>query len=161
MSILTKRLRPIASAYPPVYHAVDTRTGIHILREPYRIACPLTGTLLAAPAGFQWDGASVPRAAHAFVPPFSLSIVAALFHDLLYRYGGVLPAEYCEPHRTYTRAEADEQMRLIMLLEGVAGWRRRGAYTAIRAAGGHAWGKMTPPSIWLRPDLAAELEGVI
>ncbi len=94
---------------------------------------------ITVPAGFQFDLSSVPRSLWWLISPFELSIVAPLLHDFLYAYGGDPPPGSIEPPRTYTRREADELFRRIMEQEGVAPWRRRLAYAAVRVFGRGAW----------------------
>jgi|SRR5262245_2573994 len=95
---------------------------------------------LTAKAGYAFDLSSVPRPVWWLIAPNELSIVAPLFHDLLYEYRGRLPdSTYVNPYRTYTRREADELFLHLMEVEGVARWRRLAAYSAVRAAGGIAW----------------------
>jgi hypothetical protein len=96
-------------------------------------------TLIAVPAGFEFDLSSVPRVFWTVIAPFELSVVAPLVHDFLYRYGGDPPAGTVTPPRTYTRAEADRLFRVIMRWEGVPVWRRVPAYLAVRLFGRSAW----------------------
>jgi hypothetical protein len=94
---------------------------------------------ITVPAGFEFDLSSVPRAFWSVIAPFELSITAPLLHDFLYHYGGNPPAGSIEPPRSYTRKETDELFRSVMEQEGVAAWRRRLAYSAVRLFGGRAW----------------------
>jgi Protein of unknown function (DUF1353) len=98
------------------------------------------GHVLTAKAGYAFDLSSVPRPLWWLIAPNELSILAPLFHDLLYEYRGVLPDEtYVNPYRTYTRRDADDLFLHLMEVEGVARWRRLAAYSAVRAAGGLYW----------------------
>lgn len=97
------------------------------------------GCTLFARSGYEFDLASVPRVAWPIIAPFELSILAPLFHDLLYEFKGRLPADVVRPYRTFTRVEADDLFLRLMTLEGVSGWRRSLAYTAVRAAGLTYW----------------------
>jgi hypothetical protein len=90
-------------------------------------------------AGFEFDLSSVPRALWSVIAPFELSIVAPLVHDFLYEYGGDPPPGSIQPPRTYTRREVDDMFRSITETEGVAPWRRRLAYWAVRTFGRWAW----------------------
>jgi hypothetical protein len=96
-------------------------------------------TTITVPAGFTFDLSSVPRVFWWAIAPFELSITAPLLHDYLYRYGGDPPAGSIEPPRTYTRKETDQLFSRIMEQEGVAPWRRKVAYGAVRLFGGRAW----------------------
>ncbi len=103
------------------------------------------GSYITVPHGFKFDLASVPRAVWWAIAPFELSIVAPLLHDFLYENGGVLPAEYVQPFRRYSRREADRMFLDIMRREGIVEWRCRVAYNAVRTFGGHVWrGRLMP-----------------
>ncbi len=94
---------------------------------------------ITVPAGFEFDLSSVPRAFWSLIAPFELSIVAPLVHDFLYKYGGEPPPGSVQPRRSYTRRDVDDMFRSIMEKEGVAPWRRRLAYWAVRTFGQWAW----------------------
>lgn len=135
--------RPPRSRLPPVVHWQDKR-GIYTLASSYGYTCPVIGSTITAPVGFQWDGHSIPRIARLIVQPHELSPVAALYHDLLYRFAGVLPTQFVEPYRAINREEADESYLQIMAHEGVSGWKRAAAYRAVRWFGSRAWGNLPP-----------------
>jgi hypothetical protein len=94
---------------------------------------------LTARAGFSFDLSSIPRPLWWLIAPNELSILAPLFHDLLYSVRGVLPEPDVTPWRTFTRREADGVFLSLMEAEGVARWRRLAAYSAVRACGELAW----------------------
>jgi hypothetical protein len=77
------------------------------------------GTRLMAPAGFEFDLSSVPRVFWIFIAPNELSLVAPLFHDLIYQYRGDLPDGLVEPDRLFTREDADRLFLHLMEPEGV------------------------------------------
>lgn len=112
------------------------------------------GTRLTVPAGYRFDLASVPRLLWWLIAPFELSLAAPLVHDFLYRTAGVPPPRTVEPHRTFTRAEADRIFCAIMARQGVAGWRLAAAYLAVRVAGVLAWrrGQRRRERVWLLRD---------
>ena len=97
------------------------------------------GCTLFAHKGYEFDLASVPRVAWPIIAPFELSILAPLFHDLIYEFKGRPPADMVAPYRTFERVEADDLFLRLMIEEGVSRWRRSLAYTAVRAAGGLYW----------------------
>lgn len=111
------------------------------------------GTRLTVPAGYRFDLASVPRLLWWLIAPFELSLAAPLVHDFLYRTAGVPPPRTVEPHRTFTRAEADRIFCAIMARQGVAGWRLAAAYLAVRVGGVLAWrrGERRRDRVWGRP----------
>ncbi|HKB06349.1 MAG TPA: DUF1353 domain-containing protein [Gemmataceae bacterium] len=127
-----------AKAAPDVAitYDVSLRTWRLLADYPYQYG----ENMLTAKAGYSFDLASVPRPLWWLIAPNELSILAPLFHDLLYEYRGVLPDEtYVNPYRTYTRRETDDLFLHLMEVEGVARWRRLAAYSAVRAAGGLYW----------------------
>lgn len=89
--------------------------------------------------GFRYDRASIPRIFWVIIDKDSLSNVAPLFHDLLYRHGGKLPPERVTPYRTFSRAETDNLFRELMGKCGVGAVRRELAYRAVRDFAGSAW----------------------
>ena len=98
------------------------------------------GSTLTAKAGYTFDLASIPRFFWRLIAPYELSLVAPLFHDLLYEYQGKLPDKtYVKPYKIYTRKETDRLFLDIMKLKGVSYWRRNLAYFAVRLFGWKAW----------------------
>ena len=91
--------------------------------------------------GFRYDRASIPRIFWVIIDKDSLSNVAPLFHDLLYRHGGVLPTDRVTPYRRFSRVETDNLFRELMGKCGVSGVRRELAYRAVRNFSGFAWRK--------------------
>jgi hypothetical protein len=118
------------------------RDGLWVLEAPY--VYDDGETRLTVPAGFRFDLASVPRLFWPLVAPFELSIAAPLLHDFLYRYAGDPPPPATKPSRRYTRRDADRLFREAMAAEGVAAWRRYGAFAAARLFGGSSWGRAAP-----------------
>lgn len=64
------------------------------LVEPFTFTCQ-DGTVIDVGAGAQSDGASVPQALWAILPPFGSYWMAAFLHDSLYRYSD-LPKDRCD-----------------------------------------------------------------
>ncbi|HEV7645800.1 MAG TPA: DUF1353 domain-containing protein [Pyrinomonadaceae bacterium] len=100
---------------------------------------------LTAPKDSFTDLASVPRFLWPMVSSFELSIEAPLFHDLLYRCGGDLPAGQMEPledpKHMFLRKDADDLFYELMEKRQIAKWKRDVAYRAVRMFGGHRWNK--------------------
>lgn len=109
---------------------------------------------LTVPAGFECDGASVPRLLWSFVglAPDGLLRAAAVSHDYLYAsrglVGGNLKARYYSPAHEHdwqtvlwpvTRKQSDELFARLLREAGVAKRRRRLAYLAVRLFGFYAW----------------------
>jgi hypothetical protein len=83
---------------------------------------------LLIPAGFESDGASIPKVARALVgSPFEFEyLAAAIVHDALYRKG---------MFDQVSRAEADLVFRDLMWNTKVAKWKVPLFYAAVRAGG--------------------------
>ncbi len=79
-----------ASALAAVPLTYDTARRVWRLLADYSYA--YDGVTLTAKAGYAYDLASVPRPLWWLIAPNELSLVAPLFHDLLYDFRGVLPA---------------------------------------------------------------------
>ena len=125
------------AAVPPVPVTYDVARRTWLLLANYSYT--YEGHTITARAGYAFDLSSIPRPIWWLLAPNELSIVAPLFHDLLYEYQGTLPAGDVSPYRTYTRRETDDLFLHLMGVEGVAWWRRNAAYSAVRAAGGIYW----------------------
>lgn len=87
---------------------------------------------ITVPKGFVYDRASIPSLFWIIIDKDSLSNVAPLFHDLLYRHGGKLAENLVSPYRTFSREDADELFSELMTKCGVRPWRRVAAYRAVR-----------------------------
>lgn len=90
---------------------------------------------IIVPSGFINDGGSVPRWAWSIsgLTPDGPGRAAWVIHDFLSRFG------------IGDRKDADELMRVLLIMGGVAPARARLAYMAVRVGGGRYWGKVTPP----------------
>lgn len=107
--------------------------------------------VIVIPAGFQTDGASIPRPLWSLVGmyPDGMIRAAAVVHDFLYQYGGHIPMEYHQlsKHKfvwnscrlVITRKQADQLFRHIMELSGIKSWRCTLAYHTVRIFGGGSW----------------------
>jgi hypothetical protein len=123
----------------PVVSYEQKRDGSRILNDCVIYDEPLTGCRFIVWAGFKWDGCSIPRWLWSVAPPFSLSELAGLLHDFIYRYGGRLPEGNVVPYRTIDRATADRIFLETMRLDSVPKLRRYAAFHAVRQFGGRAW----------------------
>lgn len=90
------------------------------------------GYKITIPKGFVYDRATIPRAFWLIMDKDSLSNVAPLFHDMLYRHGGKLPQNLVLPYRTFSRDDADKLFLELMTKCGVVNWRSKAAYEAVR-----------------------------
>lgn len=135
MGFTAAGMAPAAAPPVPITYDVARRTWLLLADYSYSYG----ENVLTAKAGYAYDLSSVPRPLWWLIAPNELSVLAPLFHDLLYEYHGRLPADQVAPYRTYTRRETDDLFYHLMEVEGVAAWRRRAAYTAVRAAGELFW----------------------
>ena len=97
----------------------------------YRLLEPLTYEDLTVPAGFESDGASVPRFFWriVFPPGDTKALRAAFLHDYIYR---THPAGW-------TKAQADDLFRKILIEDGVSRTSAALAYYGVRLFGGSSW----------------------
>jgi hypothetical protein len=106
---------------------------------------------ITIPAGFTYDGASVPRLVWTMsgITPDGLIRAAALVHDFIYRHSGRLPRssygcikngawmDLSDSH--WQRVDADRLFARIMREAGVSKTKRRLAYLGVRAGGWASW----------------------
>ena len=78
---------------------------------------------ITVPAGFAWDGASIPRILHGILPTWGAHVGAALIHDYLYNT------------KPCTREQADRAFLELLIEDGVpAGTRATVLYRAVQVA---------------------------
>ncbi len=103
-------------------------TNKYIPLEDYALL--ILGFLIRVPAGFIFDGASIPRAAWTFLgytPFHPCVILAALIHDWLYL------------NHQVSREDADIIFKMLLLRNGVTPDAAQKMYLAVRLAGGFFW----------------------
>lgn len=109
------------------------------LVTPFRVVSAVLGAVVTVPAGFRYDGESIPTALHAIAPPFGQSRRAACVHDYLYQHAGWQREDGTwEP---VTRKQADEVYLELALLKGLPQWRALMRYRVLRLVGWAAWRK--------------------
>lgn len=110
-------------------HNETERGDILTLKEDLRVEW--NGRELIVPAGFQCDGASVPRFLWSSVSPAidPRTLRAAICHDYLYRNA---PAGW-------TRKDADELFYDFIRADGLSWWSSQKAYWGVRLFGGSSW----------------------
>lgn len=99
-------------------------------RGRYRLLSPLVCAVCVVPYGFEWDGASIPRAAWSVLgyTPFHPDLMrASCVHDYLYR------------ERIGTRRAADALFRDLVIADGVPADTAALLYAAVRQFGVHTW----------------------
>lgn len=107
-------------------HEEDARGNVFTLLRPLSVFG------IVVPAGFESDGASVPRLLWGVVFPRDdrQALCAAIVHDFIYR---THPAHW-------TRSEADDAFYFLLEQGGVSWIRRTRAYLGVRLFGGPSWG---------------------
>ena len=108
-------------------HKEDERGNV------FRLLEPLETSEFTVPAGFESDGASVPRLFWrlVFPPTDPVALPAAVIHDWLYR----------EQPEGGTRSRADDLFRRLLVADGIPRWRAWLAWLGVRIGGGAAWEK--------------------
>ena len=128
---------PKAGSLPGVDVRQIGNTPVYEVVNPYSYI--YKGSRITVPQGFRYDRASIPRVFWVLIDKDSLSNVAPLFHDLLYRYGGVLDPKLVTPYRKFRRDEADDLFYELMGKCGVEEWRRSAAYEAVHHLAKSHW----------------------
>jgi len=106
-------------------HRADDRGNVYTLLEDLRWGN------ITVPAGFESDGASVPRFFWrlVFPPGDADALRAAILHDYIYR----------EHPAGWTRADADRLFYMILVADGVPKFRALLAYWGVRLFGWRSW----------------------
>ena len=104
---------------------------------------------LIVPKGFTTDLASIPWPFSAILRPSDVNPAAPVVHDWLYWYAGAVfihkldpvtgePGAVATPR--FTRKEADDIFRDILLATGTPAWKAALMHRAVRVGGGRGWG---------------------
>ena len=106
-------------------HQADDRGNVFTLLEDLRWGN------ITVPAGFESDGASVPRFFWrvVFPPGDSQALRAAILHDYIYR----------EQPEGWTRVDADNLFYDVLVADGVPKRRALLAYWGVRIFGSRCW----------------------
>lgn len=115
------------------------------LLEPFQVYSAYLDAIITVPAGFRFDGESIPVALQWLVPPFGQSKRGACVHDYLYRTRGfhTLTGEVVP----VTRAEADAVYRELITAKGLPKWRATMRWGVLRLVGWAAWNARKVPLI--------------
>lgn len=98
--------------------------------------------------GFICDGASVPKILWHFMLPDGMHRAAALVHDFLYEYRGLIPIgsyqrldgnKWIVIDAPWERVHADKMFARILRESNVPKFQRRNAYRAVRIGGWTYW----------------------
>ena len=99
----------------------------------------LNGNKYVVPAGFKFDGASIPKFLHTFLSPVGVLLMGGLVHDYAYKYETLLRANKRDTLGKISQKRADEIFRDINIeVNGfyVMNWL---AYWSLRVGGFVAW----------------------
>lgn len=112
--------------------AEDLEDGYHrrlIEDVVYHVGGPKSLDRIVVPAGFEWDGGSVPRIFWNLVDPWGKASKAYLLHDWLYHT------------QDRSRLVSDAILMEAMEVLGVNFFKRKIVFRAVRIGGWMAWGK--------------------
>ena len=94
-----------------VKHAFGRRQWI--MDHDYLLYLPWLDRVILIPAGFTFDGASVPRVFWPILDPVGILLIGSIFHDFGYVYGHFLNEDGEKIFVDESRAFFDEQIRKI------------------------------------------------
>jgi len=91
------------------------------------------------PAGFQFDGASIPKFLHTWLSPVGVLLMGGLVHDYAYKYETLLKVGKTETVGVINQKKADEIFRDINIDNNGFFFLNYLAYWALRVGGFMAW----------------------
>ena len=93
------------------------------------------------PAGFKFDGASIPKFLHMFLSPVGVLLIGGLVHDYAYKYQTLLKSNKIDTIGNITQKRADEIFRDINIEINGFFLMNYLAYWSLRLGGFVAWNK--------------------
>jgi len=99
----------------------------------------IDGEEYVIPAGFQFDGASIPKFLRTFFSPVGVLLIGGLVHDYAYKYKTLLKKNKEDTMGELTQKRADEIFRDINIIVNGFYTMNRLAYWSLRAGGFVAW----------------------
>ena len=99
----------------------------------------LNGTKYVIPAGFKFDGASIPKFLHTFLSPVGVLLLGGLVHDYAYKYAALQPKKGAL--LLLDQKKADEIFRDINIEINGFYFMNYLAYWSLRLGGFMAWNK--------------------
>ena len=99
----------------------------------------IDSTEYVIPAGFQFDGASIPKFLRAFFSPVGVLMIGGLVHDYAYKYKTLLQKNKKDTMGELTQKRADEIFRDINVIVNGFYTMNRLAYWSLRIGGFMAW----------------------
>tara|TARA_B100000902_G_scaffold276781_1_gene262565 strand:+ start:549 stop:1130 length:582 start_codon:yes stop_codon:yes gene_type:complete len=101
----------------------------------------LNGTKFVIPAGFKFDGASIPKFLHTFLSPVGVLLIGGLVHDYAYKYETLLKKNKKDTMGVINQKTADEIFRDINIEVNGFYLMNYLAYWSLRLGGFMAWNK--------------------
>lgn len=129
------------AAFLSEFKVLDVADGKEVrmleLEQPFQVYSAVLDAIITVPAGFRFDGESIPTVLHWLVPPFGQSKRGACVHDYLYRYHGfhTISGELVP----VSRKEADAVYFELVRAKGLSSWRAHIRWAALRGVGWIAW----------------------
>ena len=99
----------------------------------------IDGTEYVIPAGFQFDGASIPKFLRTFFSPVGVLLMGGLVHDYAYKYKTLLEVNKKKTMGDLTQKRADEIFRDINIVVNGFYTMNYLAYWSLRLGGFVAW----------------------
>jgi hypothetical protein len=101
----------------------------------------INGEKFVIPAGFKFDGASIPKFLHTFLSPVGVLLIGGLVHDYAYKYQTLLNKNKRDTMGVITQKKADEIFRDINIEINGFFLMNYLAYWSLRLGGFMAWNK--------------------
>ena len=101
----------------------------------------IEGDWYVVPAGFVFDGASIPKFLHTWLSPTGVLLMGGLVHDYAYKYATLLKKNKKKTIGTITQKKADQIFRDINIEQNGFHLLNKLAYWALRIGGFVAWNK--------------------
>lgn len=111
------------------------------IMEDYLLTVPWYDIPLCVPAGFIFDGASVPRVLWPFMSPTGIMFLAGLYHDLGYRYNCWFDENYNQIEVEAGRSFFDSEFEKIGTYVNDATVTPNVAWAGLKVGGMFAWNK--------------------
>jgi len=99
------------------------------------------GSKFVIPAGFRFDGASIPKFLHMFLSPVGVLLMGGLVHDYAYKYETLLRIDKKETMGIISQKKADQIFRDINIKINGFYLMNYLAYWSLRLGGFMAWNK--------------------
>ena len=99
----------------------------------------VNGEKFVIPAGFKFDGASIPKFLHPFLSPVGVLLIGGLVHDYAYKYETLLKKNRKDTMGVITQKKADEIFRDINIEINGFYLMNYLAYWSLRLGGFMAW----------------------